>query len=480
MAQRVLDPAPPLLDHNMYRYQMSGGPSYVGMDNPPAMQETSPLGSIMGLRHQLPATFPVSPPDTVQAQPIGPSYEELTAQGFRGAEVRPNAATRGEATPEGVPNGFDQGRFGPEFGSPQWGGEEVGSSSADPAMAPPPADAGAMSQPPSSGGMGRLGPILNGLGAGIAANNMGVGVGVMNNRRDIAYRRQQYEYERSMAERAAAEERRQKEAAANATVGYLEKTLGADDPRVQLARANPEAAGMLLREALQPPEKPTPYTDAAKAKSDLQNGLISKEMYEQMVSTAGLVASPDYAQIGTTRKEYLTNPAVQLYDVTRSQYENIMDAAQRAYSQPNGQSAITLMYSYMKMLDPNTGIKEGEVALAENAGSVPERVWGLYNKIVNGQQFPASQLREYVENAQMIYKRRAEDLHRINRYYEGIRDSARIPQQLFPMIEVREYQPPTLPDKTISPEAETVPQSGGAPGPVMEYDPVTRRFVPVR
>jgi hypothetical protein len=61
---------------------------------------------------------------------------------------------------------------------------------------------------------------------------------------------------------------------------------------------------------------------------------------------------------------------------------------QAAHGDQSGQADIALVYSYMKMLDPGSVVREGEFATAENAGGVADRFRQLYNRALNGERLP--------------------------------------------------------------------------------------------
>ena len=50
-----------------------------------------------------------------------------------------------------------------------------------------------------------------------------------------------------------------------------------------------------------------------------------------------------------------------------------------------GAGDISFVYQFMKMLDPNSVVREGEFATAETAGGVPEFIWKTYNNLSKGE-----------------------------------------------------------------------------------------------
>lgn len=87
-----------------------------------------------------------------------------------------------------------------------------------------------------------------------------------------------------------------------------------------------------------------------------------------------------------------------------SGYNQIKTAYDMAKNDTTGASQISLLYGYMKMLDPNSVVREGEFATAENAPGVPSRVLNVYNAVVKGQKIAPEALKSYMDNATSLYK----------------------------------------------------------------------------
>ena len=52
---------------------------------------------------------------------------------------------------------------------------------------------------------------------------------------------------------------------------------------------------------------------------------------------------------------------------------------------PSAAGDISMVYGYMKILDPGSTVMQGEQATASNAGGIPDRVRAIYNKALNGE-----------------------------------------------------------------------------------------------
>jgi hypothetical protein len=64
---------------------------------------------------------------------------------------------------------------------------------------------------------------------------------------------------------------------------------------------------------------------------------------------------------------------------------------------------MSIVYGIMKMQDPNSTVREGEYATAENARGVSDTVMNLYNKIANGQRLTPEQRQNFQKTAKDLY-----------------------------------------------------------------------------
>jgi hypothetical protein len=60
-----------------------------------------------------------------------------------------------------------------------------------------------------------------------------------------------------------------------------------------------------------------------------------------------------------------------------------------------GPASISIVYKFMKSLDPTSVVREGEFATAENAGGVPDSVLNIYNKLVTGERLPDKVMEDF-------------------------------------------------------------------------------------
>jgi hypothetical protein len=76
---------------------------------------------------------------------------------------------------------------------------------------------------------------------------------------------------------------------------------------------------------------------------------------------------------------------------------------QAVSADPSPAGDISMIFSYMKMLDPVSVVREGEQATAQNAAGVPDRIRNWYNKILTGEKLSPDQRADFVRQGQKLY-----------------------------------------------------------------------------
>jgi hypothetical protein len=64
---------------------------------------------------------------------------------------------------------------------------------------------------------------------------------------------------------------------------------------------------------------------------------------------------------------------------------------------------ISLIFAFMKMLDPGSTVREGEFATAQNSGSVNENIWATYNKAITGERLVPSRRADFKAQSVAIF-----------------------------------------------------------------------------
>lgn len=106
---------------------------------------------------------------------------------------------------------------------------------------------------------------------------------------------------------------------------------------------------------------------------------------------------------GNLRKEFNALPEVKDFKDVRANYLQVKKLAEPGASAADDVAAI---FSYMKLLDPGSVVREGEFATAQNTAGIPDRVVNAYNRALNGNRLSDNQRSEFRGAAANIYTQR--------------------------------------------------------------------------
>ena len=102
-------------------------------------------------------------------------------------------------------------------------------------------------------------------------------------------------------------------------------------------------------------------------------------------------------------------------------YKNVLDSWNRAKAVPDdGSGDLTLLYSYIKALDPDSVVREGEINISKATASVPENIVTAYQRVKEGKLLSAQQRKEYQSEIGRMYNARAEQAKQSQAFYSGL------------------------------------------------------------
>ncbi|MGA1296251.1 MAG: hypothetical protein ACO3X1_13145, partial [Burkholderiaceae bacterium] len=121
-------------------------------------------------------------------------------------------------------------------------------------------------------------------------------------------------------------------------------------------------------------------------------------------------ASPKESAEGL-RKEFTSQTA---------QYRGVADAFQKIKSaalNPSAANDLSLIFGYMRALDPASTVREGEFANAQNAGGIDATIRNLYNKVASGERLTQAQRQDFLQSAYGLVESQAPNVQQaIDRY----------------------------------------------------------------
>lgn len=193
--------------------------------------------------------------------------------------------------------------------------------------------------------------------------------------------------------------------AAQATARNAEEKAAAD---TALARANADKAKIEAKYAEQIAQADikkkaadlglthaqTKQALAATNKLGVESQKVALEL-KALQASGGVDPTKKFELEDKLRKEYLTQ--TKPYQEVKSAYGRVLS------SQNTAVGDISLIFGYMKMLDPGSVVREGEFATAQNAAGVPDRITNLYNKVISGQRLNQSQRDSFKGQAKGLY-----------------------------------------------------------------------------
>lgn len=179
-----------------------------------------------------------------------------------------------------------------------------------------------------------------------------------------------------------------------AEVGEIKARTGKTDAEAKLSQrklepASPALLGLAQRLGVKAPADATnadlmelidPALKAQGLNLDWSKLGLERDRLAMDRDKAAREKGPKPQAVDELRKEFQGQQVVKDTYTLSAAYRKIMD------SSATGAGDIGLIYGYMKMLDPNSTVREGEYATAESAGGVPSRVFTLYNKALRGEK----------------------------------------------------------------------------------------------
>lgn len=132
-------------------------------------------------------------------------------------------------------------------------------------------------------------------------------------------------------------------------------------------------------------------------------------------------AGQQFNQERALRAGFGAQPAVKDLATIAPQIGVIGDIARKAEAYQRGegppvsaQDDLALIFSFMKVLDPGSVVREGEFANAQNTGGIPDRIRNAYNNALRGTRLNDTQRNEFFRTATLV----------MNNYTEGAANQA--------------------------------------------------------
>jgi hypothetical protein len=81
---------------------------------------------------------------------------------------------------------------------------------------------------------------------------------------------------------------------------------------------------------------------------------------------------------------------------------NAFKKVRSAAENPSAAGDLSMIFAYMKMLDPNSVVRETEFANAQNAAGVPDQIRNQFNRVKNGERLNPNQRSDFIRQAEVL------------------------------------------------------------------------------
>ena len=176
------------------------------------------------------------------------------------------------------------------------------------------------------------------------------------------------------------------------------------------------------------------------------------------------------------RKEYMGLPQNKAFSEQAQAFGRIVASAR----DPSPAGDLSLIFNFMKVLDPGSVVRESEFATAQNAAAVPDQVRNMYNRVISGERLNPEQRQNFVAQAAQLYREAERGQAALQEQYAGTAEAygadpgrtlpdLRYRQQGAPVYSQRPTARPGGAAPTASEPAQQPAQAGG-PWPI-DNDP---------
>jgi hypothetical protein len=128
------------------------------------------------------------------------------------------------------------------------------------------------------------------------------------------------------------------------------------------------------------------------------------------------------------RDEYNKNPAVKEFRTITNAYGDVKRNADIAAKSKTGTGDIALVYSFIKMLDPGSAVKEGEIDMQKAASGPAAQYLNLWTSVTTGKPLTPGQRGDIVGIARGAYENRKGAMAQFDEYHKGLARKYGIPE----------------------------------------------------
>jgi len=151
------------------------------------------------------------------------------------------------------------------------------------------------------------------------------------------------------------------------------------------------------------------------------------------------------------RKEFTS--ATNTFVMVDEAYGRIAASAEN----PSAAGDLSMIFNYMKMLDPGSVVRESEFATARGAASVPERFKATYSKVLSGEMLSPATRQDFVSRADSLYSQALAGYDTVSSEFTRMATESNISPSLvvFNRANMRDYKSASANRRAPAPNVDT-------------------------
>lgn len=197
----------------------------------------------------------------------------------------------------------------------------------------------------------------------------------------------------------------------------------ADQQEQMVAGAGQHRSGQRLQKTLQKSQQDFTGGQSALDRKGQMDRLMMELGYRSQADAAKLnseKAANALKSAGDLRKELQGRPEFKEYQVVST----ALDKVKKAANSTTPASDMSLIFSYMKLLDPGSTVREGEYASAQNTTGIPGQILNMYNRAEKGNFLTPQQKVDFVKAAEDAFGAHQSKFKELSGQYSGLASKA--------------------------------------------------------
>ena len=156
------------------------------------------------------------------------------------------------------------------------------------------------------------------------------------------------------------------------------------------------------------------YPQYAKVDDALLGQKFMLKHGDKGLQSLGLSTTDNTKESATLRKEFSKETKDLGFKELQSSWDKVSNA------EKTGAGDLTVIYSYIKALDPTTAVREGEINLTKAAESIPSNIIRAYQRAKQGKVMSPQLRDQMTSEIGRMYNERAKKQQELNAFYSGL------------------------------------------------------------